>query len=188
MLLLLFTFCCHHRTTVVIWLFLFLLLRCRIVISVDVVIVSACGRGVCFVCCLCYYWRRLRRPRPDNPREPLTRWCPSQHAVFTAEVALLPWPPMEMMYFHSLSIAFRRSRNRSRSGGEGINLLDMSIGCVYILQLKTSSWWIEVSRRLWNIPLATLDVLYVCDLCVIHTNKRERERICSVCRDYPLGG
>ena len=125
MLLLLFSCCCHHRTTVVNqW---HLSLCRRIFISVDVVIVLACGRGVLFVCYLCYYWRRLRCPRPDNPREPLTRWCPSQHTIYTAEDMLLPQPPMEMMYFYSFSIAFRCSRIRNRSGGEGIKLLDMSI-------------------------------------------------------------
>jgi len=41
-------------------------------------IVSACGRGVHCVCCRCYYWRRCWSLASDNPREPLTRWCPSR--------------------------------------------------------------------------------------------------------------
>jgi len=41
-------------------------------------IVSAHGRSVCCVCCCCYNWRRCRSLFPDNPREPLTRWCPSR--------------------------------------------------------------------------------------------------------------
>ena len=44
------------------------------------------------------------------------------------------------------------------------------------------------SQKIMRYNLLHVDIMSVCGLCIIRSNKREKERICSVCRDYHLGG